>query len=178
MISKRLTLRMLGGFVTAVALWGGLVAYVGPRFGFDMGTTDRAWAWNTGHTLLNLGPGVAGAVGGLLLLFGSSLLLPLGAALGLLSGLWFLVGPSLEPLWRAGSGIAALGSSGSTTERGLEGLGYYYGTGATLLLFSAVALGLILAPAAPAVAAEPAAAEKAEEEREPEQSSVPHPTPA
>jgi hypothetical protein len=177
MRSKRATLRMLGVVVTAVAVWGGVVAYVGPTFGFDMGTTDRAWTWNTGHTLLNLGPGVAGAVGGLLLVLGPWMLLPLGAALGLLAGLWFLVGPSLEPLWQTASGVAALGSSGSTTERGLEGLGYYYGTGATLLLFSAVALGIILSPAAPAAAAEPAKPAEGEV-REPDRASFPHPTPA
>lgn len=156
----RLGSRGLGLLLIGVAAWGGIVAFAGPTFDFTMGQTTTAWAWNQSHATLHFAPGLAGVLGGLLMLSARRWALErLGALLVLVSGIWFLIGPTLEPLWHSGSLSTSgpLGSSGSTTMRVLEGIGYQYGTGAVMSILSAFALGLLaLAPAAVA-ANEPAA---------------------
>jgi hypothetical protein len=132
-----------------VAAWGGIVAFVGPTFDFDMGDTSRAWVWNQSHALLHAAPGVVGVVGGFLMLIAMPWALArLGALLALASGAWFVIGPTVEPLWRESASATAgpLGSSGTTLHRVLEGIGYQYGTGVVLVMLAAFALGL-LAPA-------------------------------
>jgi hypothetical protein len=159
----RLSTRATGVAVICVAAWGGIVAYVGPTFHFATRGSYSAWMWNPGHTTLSLAPAIGGIVGGILLLgVGGRALERVGAVIALLSGVWFIIGPSLEPLWiNASSGLAAVGTSGSATVKALESVGYYYGPGAALVLLGSLALGLIsLAPApagAPSPAPEPAA---------------------
>lgn len=144
MEAPRLTARALGVVIAAVAAWGGVVAYVGPTFDFDLGTTTKAWAWTQSHTTLHLAPGICGVVGGLLLIVGGRKLARVGAVLGIVSGAWFLIGPTLEPLWNSNADPSAtVGSTGSTRIRVLEGIGYQYGTGLVLVLASALALGLL-----------------------------------
>jgi hypothetical protein len=108
-----------------------------------MAGTTEAWVWNPSQATLHLAPAVGGMLGGLLMVVGTSR--------ALASGLWFLLGPSLEPLWHNGAVNGALGPSGSTTVRVLEAVGYKYGTGAVMVALAAFALGL-LTPA-PAIAA-------------------------
>jgi len=117
-----------------------------------MAGTTEAWVWNPSQATLHLAPAVGGMLGGLLMLVGTSRAVQrLGGLLALASGLWFLLGPSLEPLWHNGAVNGALGPSGSTTVRVLEAVGYKYGTGAVMVALAAFALGL-LTPA-PAIAA-------------------------
>lgn len=163
MESPRASARLVGIVIAAVAAWGGVVAYVGPTFDFNLGSTTRAWVWSQSHTTLHLGPGICGLVGGLLLVLGGWRLARLGAVLGIVSGAWFLVGPTIEPLWQAnGDTSGTTGSAGSTSMRVLEGIGYHYGTGLVLVLLSALALGLLARPRV--VEAMPAPTEPAEAE--------------
>ena len=144
MEAPRLTARALGVMIAAVAAWGGAVAYVGPTFDFDLGTTTNSWVWTQTHTTLYLAPGICGVVGGLLLIVGGRRLARVGAVLGIVSGAWFLIGPTLEPLWHSNVDTSTtVGSTGSTSIRVLEGIGYHYGTGLVLVLASALALGLL-----------------------------------
>jgi hypothetical protein len=132
--------------VIAVAAWGGLVEYLGPRFDFDAATTTRAWVWTQSHQTLGLAPAAVGMLGGALILVGGRPAMKrLGAALALVAGAWFVIGPTVEPLWQHG-GITTSGSDGVTqsrTIRVLEGVGYHYGTGTALLLLAAFALGIL-----------------------------------
>ncbi len=156
MDSTRRATSVLGVLVIAVAAWGAIVAYVGPTFSFDMGTTTSAWIWTRSHTTLDLAPGVVGIVGGLLMVAAHTRAMKsLGALLALISGTWFLVGPSLEPLWQTGGVTTngSAGSSGTTLVRALEAISYHYGTGAVLAVLSAFALGLLAAPSTVPVAA-------------------------
>jgi hypothetical protein len=150
-----MTSRVLGFVLVGVAAWGGIVAYVGPTFDFDMGNTMKPWVWNQSHWTLHLAPGVVGVVGGLLMLAATRRAPEaLGAFMALVSGAWFIVGPTLEPLWQHGGPSATIGASGSTTLRVLEGIGYQYGTGAVMVMLSAFALGLLaLAPVSSTAAA-------------------------
>lgn len=150
------TTRVTGLLLALVAAWGGIVAFAGPTFDFDMGDTTRAWVWNQNHWTLYAAPGVVGVIGGVLLLVGTPWSLArLGALLGLVSGAWFALGPTLEPLWRSGgAGTSGLvGPNGSTLHRVLEGVGYHYGTGVVLIMLASFALGLLaFAPRAVAAA--------------------------
>jgi hypothetical protein len=140
----RASVRALGLLLIGVAAWGGVVAFVGPSFGFRLGNTTAAWVWNESHATLHFAPGVAGLIGGLLMLIATTRAMErVGGVLALTSGAWFLIGPSLEPLWHSGATTATLGSSGSTTMRVLEGIGYQYGTGAVMVALAAFALGLL-----------------------------------
>lgn len=150
------TTRVTGLLLLLAAAWGGVVAYVGPTFDFDLGNTTRAWVWNQNHWTLHAAPALVGIVGGALLMVGTPWALGrLGAVLGLVSGAWFVVGPTLEPLWHSsGAGTSGLiGPSGSMLHRVLEGIGYHYGTGVVIVMLASFALGLLaFAPRAVAAA--------------------------
>jgi hypothetical protein len=140
--------KIIGVLVIAVSAWGGLVPYVGPTFDFDMGSTTTAWAWTQSHWTLHLVPAVVGIAGGLMLLLPHSRATRrAGAVLALVAGGWFVLGPTLAPLWQHG-GVTTSGSdgvTGSRTERVLEGVGYHNGTGVALMLLAALGLWLLAA---------------------------------
>jgi hypothetical protein len=153
--------------VLLVAAWGGIVAYAGPSFHFYMGNT-AAWTWTQGRATLHFAPAIAGIVGGLLLLIGTTRpIQQLGSLLGITAGIWFVIGPSLEPLWTSGGGGSmsmggsmAMGGTHmqSETKQALEAIGYHYGTGAVLATLAAIAFGLLIAAPVVAPAGEPLAA--------------------
>jgi hypothetical protein len=158
----------LGALVVAVSVWGAIVAFVGPTFDFDTGSTTKAWVWTQSHWTLLLVAGLVGIVGGILMMLPGRTVARVGASLALLAGVWFVLGPTLAPLWQHG-GITTSGSdgvSGSRTVRVLEGIGYHYGTGVVLMLLGALAL--IVLAAVPAAAAEPAPVDDAGEAEEPQ----------
>jgi hypothetical protein len=159
--------KILGVVVIAVSVWGGIVPFVGPTFDFDMGSTTRSWVWTQSHWTLHLAPAVLGIAAGLMLLLPDSAAAKrTGAFLTLVAGGWFVLGPTLAPLWQHG-GVTTSGSdgvTGSRTQRVLEGVGYHNGTGVTLMLLGAVTLWLC--------AAAPAAAPPTEPEPEPSQATT------
>jgi len=63
-----------------------------------------------------------------------------GAALGVLGGAWFVLAPTLHPLWSTPS---TGGMGGSALSSALSGLGYHYGTGAVIAIAAAFALGVL-----------------------------------
>ncbi|EUA11920.1 hypothetical protein I546_2738 [Mycobacterium kansasii 732] len=70
--------------------WGALVPFIGPRFDFAY-TPGQAWTAARGW--LEVLPGVAAAVGGLLLIIsGNRAIAMLGGWLAALAGAWFVVG--------------------------------------------------------------------------------------
>ncbi|KZS75297.1 hypothetical protein A4G29_23210 [Mycobacterium kansasii] len=102
------TLRMprSRGVVTGLLLvilgaWGALIPFIGPRFDFAY-TPGQAWTAARGW--LEVLPGVAAAVGGLLLIIsGNRAIAMLGGWLAALAGAWFVVGSQFAPLLRIGS---------------------------------------------------------------------------
>jgi hypothetical protein len=151
--------RALGFLLVGIAAWGGVVAFVGPTFDFRIRNVMNSWIWNENHAALYFAPGLVGVVGGLLILTATRRApARLGGLLALVSGSWFLIGPTLEPLWRSASMSASgtIGASGSTGFRALEGIGYHYGTGAVMVALSMFALGLLAsAPVTAPAAVEP-----------------------
>jgi hypothetical protein len=65
--------------------------------------------------------------------------------LALAGGLWFLVGPSLSMLWNHGGIDVGPPIGSSNGVKALEWIGFFYGTGALITLFSSYAIGFLAA---------------------------------
>jgi hypothetical protein len=119
--------------------WGALIPFVGPYFNFAF-TPDQEWFWTIQRGWLEVLPGAATALGGLLLLVsGNRATAMLGGWLTVLAGAWFVVGRALAgPL-----GIGDVGAPVADTEakRVWLELTYFYGLGALIVFLGAIALG-------------------------------------
>lgn len=130
-----------GALLVLLGLWGGLIAFVGPYFHYAY-TPGTAWAYTSGRLWLEILPGAATALGGLILLV--SRVRPVamfGAWVAALGGAWFAVGRVLSPVWNA-HGTVALGTPiGSPVTRALVELGYFTGLGVIIVFLAALSMG-------------------------------------
>ncbi|WP_375501666.1 hypothetical protein [uncultured Jatrophihabitans sp.] len=152
----------------ALGAWGALIPFIGPYFNFSF-TPDDAWHWTSARGWLELLPGVAAFVAGLLLFISKSRAVTLFAAwLGVAAGAWFVVGRELQSLWHIGSPGQPAGSSASL--RVLESLALFTLLGVVIVYFAATAFGRLsvvsLRDAHAAEQREAAAAADAERERQ------------
>jgi hypothetical protein len=162
-----------GVLLVLLGIWGALVAFIGPYFHYAF-TPNVTWHYTTDRLWLEILPGAAAIVGGLILLVTTHRALAmLGAWLAALSGAWFALGRALSPLWTAG-GVTAGGTPAGTTTltRVVEGIGFFTGLGVVMVFLAAMALGRLtvigrreaLPAAEPAAAAEPQAGDIADAE--------------
>jgi hypothetical protein len=130
---------MSGFLLILLGAWGALVPFVGPNFNFAF-TPDQAWLWTDQRGWLEVLPGAAAALGGLLLLVSNNRATAmLGGWLTVVAGAWFVVGRAMAgPL-----GIGDVGAPVADTEtkRVWLELTYFYGLGALIVFFGAIALG-------------------------------------
>ncbi|MBA2566495.1 MAG: hypothetical protein H0V08_01685 [Thermoleophilaceae bacterium] len=138
------------GAVTGILLvllgaWGALIPFIGPYFDFGF-TPNQTWEFTLDRLWLNILPGVAVLIGGLML--GPSANRAsggLGAWLAIVGGVWFAIGPSMSTLW-GNEGLAQpIGKpihSGEDLEV-LEQLAVFFGLGALITGLAALALGRI-----------------------------------
>jgi hypothetical protein len=154
-----------GFLVLLLGLWGALIPFVGPYFDYQIGTTST-WDWSIDRLWLSVLPGAAAVLGGLMMLYSTKRsTASFGGLLALAGGLWFVVGPSVSMLWN--DGLPATGAAiGDTGTRVLEWIGFYYGTGALITLFSAYGLGFLAALPVTGEAVKPGAREPVPAERE------------
>jgi hypothetical protein len=119
--------------------WGALVPFIGPYFDFAF-TPDQEWYWTTARGWLEVLPGAATALGGLVLLVsGNRATAMFGGWLTVLAGAWFVVGRALAaPL---GIGDPGAPVAATETKRVWLELTYFYGLGALIIFLGAVALG-------------------------------------
>jgi MFS family permease len=150
-----------GLLVILLGVWGGLIPFVGPYFNYQIGTTST-WDWSIDRFWLSVLPGAVAVLGGLIMLYSTRRsTASFGGLLALAAGLWFIVGPSVSMLWNGGT--QATGPAfGDTGTRVLEWIGFFYGTGGLITLFSAYGLGFLAAlpvidEAVPTAAARPPA---------------------
>lgn len=146
---RSLTTRAAGLLILAGGVWGGLIPFVGPYFHFSLGP-DKAWTWTSGRLWLDVLPGIAAVLGGLMLLgAGPRPSGRLGALLAICAGVWFAIGPDISLLWNS---VGAQGAGhGSRGVRMLEMLTYHTGLGALMAALGGYALpGLWRTVAAPA----------------------------
>jgi hypothetical protein len=133
----------LSGFaLVLLGAWGALIPFIGPYFHYAY-TPDTAWAYTSGRLWLEILPGVAAVLGGLILL--GSALRPtamFGAGLAAAAGAWFALGTLFQPLG-PGSGWFTAGApvGSSTLLRVMEQIGFFTGLGVAILFVGGVALG-------------------------------------
>src|SRR6266851_3640584 len=102
--------RGLGSGLLLILLgaWGALIPFVGPYFHFAY-TPDTAWTWTWGRFFLEVVPGVAAALGGLILMISAFRpVAMLGAALAAAAGAWFVVGSLLGPVWTSSTALGVV----------------------------------------------------------------------
>jgi hypothetical protein len=155
-----------GLLIVLLAVWGGLVPFVGPYFNYQIGTT-HTWDWSADRLYLSVLPATAAVLGGLILVASvRRRSASFGGLLALAGGLWFIAGPSVSMLWNGGD--PATGSAiGDTGTRVLEWIGFFYGTGGLITTLASYELGFLAAlpitgeAVVPGTTAEPAAADGA-----------------
>ena len=161
-----------GLLLVLLGLWGALIPLVGPYFHYAY-TPDSAWTLTAGRVWLEIVPGLATLLGGMILLASASRPLAMfGAELAAAAGAWFALGMVIIPLWPAASTLDPGSPAGATTVlRQLEHLGFYTGLGVVIVFVAALALGRLTVVgvrdaalaerAAPAAEPEPVAADAA-----------------
>ena len=165
---------IVGFTMLLLGAWAGIVAYVGPEFGYQP-TTASSWQWTTSNWLLHLLPGAVAVVAGLSMLAMAPrrravARAPFGLA-GLLSvaaGAWLVLGPAVWPLFESSS---PYGSSSGATMTFLHQLGTNLGPGVLLAVLGGMALkslardrSVVLAEAGPAASAPAASAPAASDD--------------
>ena len=148
-----------GLLLVILGAWGALIPFVGPHFNFAY-TPDRDWAWSTARGWLEVAPGAATVLGGLLLIVaGNRAAAMLGGWLAVLAGAWFVVGNQVAPLLRIGSAGDPIAAT--DRKRAVLEVTYFSGLGALIVFVGGVALArtaVRLARDVRPVAAESAAA--------------------
>jgi hypothetical protein len=133
----------VGGFILLLlGIWGGLIPFVGPYFGYELGS-DQTWAMSWNRFWLDVLPAAALVLGGLMLMFTRNRISGiLGGWIALCGGAWFVVGPTVAMLWDGAAGANPIGPpAGSNGVEVLELLGYFYALGALAIALAGMALG-------------------------------------
>jgi len=127
-----------GLLLMLLGAWGALIPFIGPAFSFGFGGT-ATWAWTAARFWLEVLPGIACVVGGLMLTLsanrGTTLL---GAWLAMAAGAWFVIGPTVAgPLHLGDIGVPM----GGPTRVAWTWLLFFYLLGAAVLALAAAAHG-------------------------------------
>lgn len=140
-----------GLLLILLGAWGALIPFVGPYFHFAY-TPDTAWTWTWGRFFLEIVPGVATALGGLILMISAFRPVAMfGAALAAAAGAWFAVGTLLGPVWTSYSTLGVPGGvpaalnpgqpTGGPLHMAAEHLSFYTALGVVIVFLAAVAFG-------------------------------------
>jgi hypothetical protein len=119
--------------------WVCLVPLAGPYFSFGFDTSAK-WRFSQDHLALSLAPGIAIALGGILMTRRSRAAGWLAGLLAVAGGIWLVVGPSLHPLWSSHAFGPLPGSADKTAARWIA---TFYGAGALAVYLGAQAQGLL-----------------------------------
>jgi len=132
---------MLSGLLLILlGAWGALVPFVGPYFHYAY-TPDKAWTYTSGRLWLEILPGAAVALGGLIVLVSAYRpVAHFGAWLAVLGGAWFGLGSVIGPTWTR-MNMATGTPVGGTATRALEQIGFFSGLAVVILLVAAMAVG-------------------------------------
>jgi len=166
----------LSGFMLLVlGVWGGIIPFIGPYFGYAFGS-HATWHYTTDRLWLDILPAIAVVVGAMIMLeAGHRVSGTLGSWLAIAGGAWFAVGPAVARLWEHGPGPIGGPLFGHTRQM-LELVGYFYGLGALIVALAAFALGRFVTR--PALVVEPVAAEPVPAEPVPAERAGTEPPPA
>ena len=129
-----------GILLVLLGAWVAIVPFVGPLFDYSIGSTE-AWNWQTGWLWLNVLPGAAAILAGLVML-GTFRRVSIGSAgvLAAVAGGWIVVAPQVSRVWN--DGFPASGAAyGSADRQVLEMLGYFLLSGLLIALIGAFSAG-------------------------------------
>src|SRR5258708_38779862 len=127
-----------GFLLILLGAWGALIPFVGPYFDFAF-TPDQEWTWTIARGWLEVLPGAATVVGGLLLLGSRNRATAMiGGWLTVLAGAWFVVGRALAGPLGIGDGGAPVAASGG--QRAELDVTYFYCAGPAVQVQGATAL--------------------------------------
>jgi hypothetical protein len=130
-----------GLLLILLGAWGALVPFIGPYFHYAY-TPDKAWTYTSGRLWLEILPGAAAALGGLIVL--ASAYRPMahfGAWLAALAGAWFALGSVVGPTWTTGMNMNTGTPVGGHVTRAFEQIGFFTGLGVVIVLLAAMAIG-------------------------------------
>jgi hypothetical protein len=133
-----------GFLLVLLGAWGALIPFIGPYFHYAY-TPDTAWTYNTARLWLEVLPGAAVFLGGILLMIATGRHIALfGALLAAAAGAWFTLGTILSPLWN--NHVTLGGSPTGSTQylRIMEQLGFFSALGVVIVFVAAAAFGRIL----------------------------------
>lgn len=136
-----------GFLLVLLGAWGALIPFIGPYFHYAY-TPDTAWTYNTARLWLEILPGAAVFLGGILLIIATGRHIALfGAIMAAAAGAWFALGTILSPLWN--NHVTLGGSPASSTQfmRIMEQLGFFSALGVVIVFIAAAAFGRIMSVA-------------------------------
>ena len=133
-----------GTLLLLLGVWGGLIPFIGPYFHYAY-TPDATWTYNTARLWLEVLPGAAVFLAGVLLIISAVRNVALfGALLGAVAGAWFVVGTVLSPLWNNNVPLGGTPVSSTLLMRIMEQIGFFTGLGVVVVFIAAVTFGRIL----------------------------------
>ena len=144
MLQMRRSRGVASGFLLVLlGLWGALIPFIGPYFHFAY-TPDTAWTYNTARLWLEVLPGAAVVLGGVLLMVATGRHVALfGALLAAAAGAWFTLGTLLSPLWNNHVTLGGSPAGSTVYMRIMEQLGFFSALGVVIVFIAAVAFGRI-----------------------------------
>ena len=145
MLQMRRSRGAFSGFLLVLlGLWGALVPLVGPYFHYAY-TPDVAWHYDTARLWLEILPGAAVFLGGILLMIATGRHVALfGALLAAAAGAWFALGTTLSPLWNNNVTMGGTPVGSRIFTRIMEQLGFFSALGVVIVFIAGAALGRIL----------------------------------
>jgi len=145
MLQMRRSRGAFSGFLLVLlGLWGALIPMVGPYFNYAY-TPDVSWHYDTARLWLEILPGAAVFLGGLLLIIATGRHVALfGALLAAASGAWFVLGVTLSPLWNHNVPMGGVPAGSRVFTRVMEQIGFFSALGVLIVFIAGAALGRIL----------------------------------
>lgn len=127
-----------GLLLILLGAWGALIPFIGPYFNYAY-TPDDSWHYTAGRLILEILPGAAAVLGGLLVMGSANrLAATFGGWLAAAGGAWFVLGVPFSTLW----GSPTVGNAvGGSTRQLFEYIGFFGGLGVVIVLLAAFALG-------------------------------------
>ena len=133
-----------GFLLVLLGLWGALIPFIGPYFHYAY-APDTAWTYTTARLWLEVLPGAAVVLGGVLLIIATGRHVALfGAVLAAAAGAWFTLGPILSPLWNNDVAMGGSPASATVFMRIMEQLGFFSALGLVIVFIAGAACGRIL----------------------------------
>ena len=145
MLQMRRSRGVASGFLLVLlGLWGALIPFIGPYFHYAY-TPDTAWTYTTARLWLEILPGAAVVLGGILLIVATGRHIALfGAILAAAAGAWFTLGTVLSPLWNNHVALGGSPASATVFMRIMEQLGFFSALGLVIVFIAGAACGRIL----------------------------------